>query len=484
MTSKQSPGCRRLFERIVILLLVCFACLATTLFVINVTPRFLVVVLGLKPVGSLESALPTWSTPVNSGGELLDHVEVMLPLQGDQPLTLTSTDLGGPLFGDMSTPGTTAYLLTVDEDGLNRVLRQQIFSEGGRSNRYRDVEIVLRPRAMILYADVSLGLRWRRMGILLVQDGEGMTLSPAGVVLDQQLYALPDEGSLARAILPAGRQAQRLLHTLTVVGPLPGDARAEAVSFHDGELRILARATYAAPSAPDTGWQLLEPGVELREIDVAVDPERPAERFWIARFDPTQVRFRVRYDPLNPRAVSAWGLESEPLLVVNGGYFAPQNEGNQTIGLLISGGQRWGTPLADYAGMFAVTATEDVSVRWLRQRPYDPGEPLTEAVQSFPVLVRPGGVMGFPAGADEGTSSRRTVVAQDRSGQILFIVAPRGTLSLHEVAVILARSDLALDVALNLDGGGSTGMWMKVDDVEVDIDSFTPVPSVIVVERR
>jgi uncharacterized protein YigE (DUF2233 family) len=321
------------------------------------------------------------------------------------------------------------------------------------------------------------------MGLLLLQQEGGLTLSPAGVVLDQQLYGLPEGGSLAQVLLPTGRHAQRALYALTIVGPLPGEARAEVAEFHPDRLQILARATYADPSPLDTGWQPLEPGVELREIDIVVDPERPAERFWIVRLDPAQVRFRVRYDPANPKTVSAWGAESGALLVVNGAYFAPDSEGNEAIGLLVSDGQRWGTPLADYAGMFAVSAAGDVSVRWLRQRPYDPQELLAEAVQSFPVLVKPGGVMGFPADADEGMAARRTVVAQDRMGNILLIVAPRGTLSLHEVAIFLMRADLDVDVALNLDGGGSTGIWLATSEARVDIDSYTAVPSVIAVER-
>jgi uncharacterized protein YigE (DUF2233 family) len=467
-----------------ILPLVCLACLAAAMLAINITPRTLFVVLGLNHVGPLKSAAPTQSTPLNLDGDLLDHVEVMLPPQVGHPLTLALAQLGGPLLGDMSTPGTTAYLLIIDEGDLNRLLWQRIFPEGSRSDRYRDVEIDLRPQGVILYADVDLGLRRQRIGLLVLQDEEGLTMSPAGLVLDQQLYDMPEEGSLTRAILPAGRQVQRALHALTVVGPLPGEARAEAVSFHEDQVRILAQATYPVPPSPDTGWQLLEPGVELREIDVVVDPERPTERFWIARFDPAQVRFHVRYDPIEPKTVSAWGMESRSLMAVNGAYFAPKNEGNETIGLLITGGERWGTPLADYAGMFAVTVAGDVSVRWLRQHPYDPGEPLIEAVQSFPVLVKPGGVMGFPADADEGLPARRTVVAQDRDGNILFIVAPRGHLSLHEVAAFLARSDLAVDVALNLDGGGSTGMWLAAGDARVDIDSFTEVPSVIAIERQ
>jgi len=118
-------------------------------------------------------------------------------------------------------------------------------------------------------------------------------------------------------------------------------------------------------------------------------------------------------------------------------------------------------------------------VRWLRDQPYDPSEPLKEALQSFPVLVKPGGVVGFPADADDGLPSRRTVVAQDRQGHILFVVAPRGYLSLHELACFLADSDLGVDVALNLDGGFSTGLWLKAGGASVEINSRVPVPSVI-----
>jgi uncharacterized protein YigE (DUF2233 family) len=465
-------------------MLACVACAAAATFAINLRPRLLVALLGLRQVGSLESALPPQSTALTLVGEPLDHVEVILPPYVAQPFTLSPAQLGGRLFGDASVHGTTTYLLTIDQDDLNRILRQDISLERLQSGRWRDLEIDLLPHGLVLYADVDLGLRWQRMGLLLVQDEGGLTLSPAGVVLDRQLYGLPDGGWLARALLPAGRQAQRMLYALTVVGPLPGEARAETASFHHDRLQILARATYTAPPPPDTGWQPLESGVELREIDALVDSEGPTERFWIVRLDPAQVRFRVRYDPVNPKAISAWAAESQSLLIVNGAYYTPESDGNETVGLLVADGQRWGTPLADYAGMFAVTPAGDVSVRWLRQRPYDPAEPLAEAVQSFPVLVKPGGVVGFPADADEGMPARRTVVAQDRDGNILFIAAPRGHLSLHEVAVFLARFDLAVDIALNLDGGGSTGMWLVAGDARVAIDSFTAVPSVIVVERR
>lgn len=467
------------------------ACLAGAVLTINTSPRLLVTLLGLEQLGSLAAALPSEPALLTLGGEPLDHVAVVLPPQVVEPLRLTFSDAGegeapaDPLIGDSSTSGTTKYLLNLDEDSVNRLLWELVLSEGLQNDRYRHVTIDLQPGGLIVYADVDLGIRWQHMGLLLMQDPGTLTLSPAGVVLNGSLYGMPETGSLARLLLPAGCQTQRTLYALMIVGPLPGEARVEAARFHQDRLQILAQATYAAPTLADTGWRVLERGVELRELDVAENVARSIERLSVVRLDPAHLGVRVHYDPENPKTVSAWGAILDALLVVNGSFFTPDREGRrETAGLLISDGQRWGTPLRDYAGMLAVTSAGEASVRWLQHRPYDPEESLTQAIQSFPVLVKPGGLMGFPADADDGEPARRTVVAQDEEGNLLLVVAPRGTLSLHELAAFLAESDLALDVALNLDGGRSTGMWLVAADARIDVDSFTPVPSVIAVERR
>jgi uncharacterized protein YigE (DUF2233 family) len=233
------------------------------------------------------------------------------------------------------------------------------------------------------------------------------------------------------------------------------------------------------PEPPDTGWQLLETGVELRQLNV--ETGEVAERLTIVRLDPAVVRFRIHYDPLTPLPVTAWAGVLQSPMVINGGYFTPEYK---TAALLISGGRVYGTPYGDFAGMFAVTADEQVSVRWLRHQPYNPNEYLREGLQSFPVLIKPGIGMGFPADADDGRPARRTVVAQDSQGRVLFIVAPHGYLSLHELAQFLADSDLDLHVALNLDGGTSTGLWLKTRAGTVEIASLTSVPSVISVDYR
>jgi uncharacterized protein YigE (DUF2233 family) len=229
----------------------------------------------------------------------------------------------------------------------------------------------------------------------------------------------------------------------------------------------------ATPLAPDTGWQMLRPGMEVRSLNVPTAVN--TERITVVRIDPAEFRIRVLYQPGGGYPVSTWTQQTGALLVINGGYFTPDKF---VTGLTISSGERYGSVFGDYAGMLAVGQDETVSVRWLRDWPYDPNEPLREAVQCFPVLVKPGGVMGFPADGDEGRISRRTVIGQDHEGRLLLLIAPRGYLSLHELSSWLARSDLNLDTALNLDGGTSSGLWMPGGP---QVDSMIPVPVVIAV---
>jgi len=116
------------------------------------------------------------------------------------------------------------------------------------------------------------------------------------------------------------------------------------------------------------------------------------------------------------------------------------------------------------------------------EKPYNSYEPLQAALQSFPILVKPGGQLGFGPERENHVQARRTVIAQDRNGRILFIVAPQGYFTLHQLSVYLTESDLNLDIAVNLDGGGSTGLL--VADPRELISSTRPIPFVILVYPR
>jgi exopolysaccharide biosynthesis protein len=98
------------------------------------------------------------------------------------------------------------------------------------------------------------------------------------------------------------------------------------------------------------------------------------------------------------------------------------------------------------------------------------------------MLVKPGGELGFGAERENYARARRTVIAQDKEGRILLMVAPQAYFTLHQLSVYLTESDLDLDIALNLDGGGSTGI-LVANPREV-IPPRVLLPFVILVHAR
>jgi len=227
----------------------------------------------------------------------------------------------------------------------------------------------------------------------------------------------------------------------------------------------------------DTGWKALGNGIELRRLRVT-DANGTSNRLWLARLDPARVRFRVLYDQANPRLVSEWFDTAKSLLVVNAGYFT---EDHHATGLVISDSVRSGKSYTGFGGMFAVQG-DRVQVRWLVARPYNPAEPLSQAVQAFPMLVHSGGKPGVTE--DDGSLARRTVVGQDRRGRIVFLVSPDLFFTLKNLSAFLVASDLELDTALNLDGGTSSGLMLAGRDGPTGVDSWVKVPAVIVAEAR
>lgn len=227
---------------------------------------------------------------------------------------------------------------------------------------------------------------------------------------------------------------------------------------------------------PDTGWQSLRPGLEKRLITHLIKGAPVPERLYLLRIDPHLYRFDVGYHPGAPQQMVDWQSETGALIVVNGGYFTPENE---ATGLIIADGQQFGTSYQNFGGMFAVTEFGP-ELRWLPASPYMPGEFIQAGLQSFPVLVKPGGLVGYTE--EDNLPARRTVIAQDREGRFLFLLAMNGYFSLHQLSLYLVESDLDVDIALNLDGGASTGLLLA-EPVD-SIPPFTPLPSVILVYPR
>jgi uncharacterized protein YigE (DUF2233 family) len=237
--------------------------------------------------------------------------------------------------------------------------------------------------------------------------------------------------------------------------------------------------TAKAAAVPDSGWLSGENGLELRRLRIDRAPNRPPAPMSILRIDPGSVHLRVAYTPEQPQSLRGWFASERPLAAINGGFF---RDDFQPTALLISDGAASGVSYEGFGGMLAVGQGGEISIRPLRDQPYDPNEELAQALQSFPMLVFPG---GLPAPIEEdGQRARRSAVAIDRSGRLLLIACPTSGFTLRELAEWLASSDLDVDRALNLDGGSSTGMFVAAGALSEAIDSFGTLPIVLLVEVK
>ncbi len=238
---------------------------------------------------------------------------------------------------------------------------------------------------------------------------------------------------------------------------------------------VLPTATLAGFET-DTGWQTLALGRETRTLTLLSEQGLIVEEVSILRLDLATHELRVAYQLGEPLPLATWLADSGAVAVANGGYFTPDFF---ATGLVVVDGQSFGSSYGDFAGMLAVSDTT-TELAWLAERPSLPSEPLRYGLQSFPMLIKPGGVADYP---DDGSDpSRRTVIAQDSQGRMLLMVANWGHFSLHALSQFLAETDLDLDVALNLDGGTSSGLITA--ETGIDVPGYVPVPAVILVFPR
>lgn len=232
----------------------------------------------------------------------------------------------------------------------------------------------------------------------------------------------------------------------------------------------------SSPPALNT-WSTWEPGVEVR-YEHWKSPNDD-DTVVITRFDLHKVRISVGYQPDQPLTMQQWMQQSGALALMNGGYF---DKNNRATGMVVADGQFYGSSYTDFGGMFAVDSEGNVSLRSLAQQPYDPdNEQLEQATQSLPMMIVNGKRTQFSANS---ATQRRSVIALDKEGRLLLIASPAIAFSLDEFADLLASSDLSLQTALNLDGGSSTGLYLKSGQQKITISSLNPVPIMIIIKRR
>ena len=225
-------------------------------------------------------------------------------------------------------------------------------------------------------------------------------------------------------------------------------------------------------------WYPAAHGIDVRYEDWKVAGSDD-DTVTIVRVDPHVVTLSVGYQPDKPLLMSQWMQQENAAAIINGGYF---DQNDRATALVISNGQTYGSSYSGFGGMLSVDSKGSINLRSLRRQPYGPGDSLTQAIQSSPMLVDGGKRTQFN---DTPSQSRRSMVAMDRQGKLLFISSPDDIFSLDQLAYLLASSDLSINMALNLDGGASTGLFVNGNEqTHVTIDSYVLLPLVVIVKEK
>lgn len=239
---------------------------------------------------------------------------------------------------------------------------------------------------------------------------------------------------------------------------------------------------------PPPDWEALTPGIAWTTLWVEAPEEAVQVPITAVRIDPALTSFQVFYDAEEPHTIEEWHGLINADLVVNGGFFSGDN---RPVGRLIIDGYLYGAPFGTEGrigtpGLFAVL-DDAASIYALGYADYNPrGLRFDEAIEAYPMLLLPGRTVAYPNPPPErpGQRARRTIIGIDEEGQVIILVVDYSIFTLRELANWLATSNLPLDMALNLDGGRSSGMVLSTGGVYDVTPSYVSLPIVLAVFRR
>lgn len=215
-----------------------------------------------------------------------------------------------------------------------------------------------------------------------------------------------------------------------------------------------------SPAAADE-WQTVTPGVEYRQI------ERDGVDAHAVRVDLSQPQLQIiaTSEPERGLTVTEFATRTGAVVAINGDYFDLEL---RPIGLAMGDGRVWAEAIE------SIRRQEVVGVGGRRVQIFPRVEPLrapepwmSGAVSGWPTVVEDCEPVERLPGSDHFTRAPhpRTAVGLSADRQMLYLVVADGRregvpgLSLPELARLL--DDLGACTAVNLDGGGSSAMWVR-----------------------
>jgi len=228
------------------------------------------------------------------------------------------------------------------------------------------------------------------------------------------------------------------------------------------------------------GWKVVQKGLEFRKISLERAEPYHLISVKMARFEtrwvvPVIVR-SMQYN-LKGADVKTLAEKSGALAMINANYF---DDKGRPLGFLKSAANEVNPRVSKsslYTGIFGIKNR----LPFIVHRDNFSPQQADEGLQAGPLLLAKGNALSITRGA--GKQSRRSLVGIDRDRRLIIAVADSlfGGLSWVELQEIFANEEWQVQATdlLNLDGGGSTQLYLKGNGIEEHVAGSTGVPVAI-----
>lgn len=187
----------------------------------------------------------------------------------------------------------------------------------------------------------------------------------------------------------------------------------------------------------------------------------------VVRVDLSQPRLQIiaTAEPERGLTVSEFASRTGAIVAINGDYFDPEL---QPIGLAMGAGRVWAEAIESIRRQEVVGVGGRRVQIFPRMEPLRAPEPwMSGAVSGWPAIVESCEPADRLPGSDHFTRAPhpRTAIGLSADQQMLYLVVADGRregapgLTLPELARLM--DDLGACTAVNLDGGGSSAMWVR-----------------------
>lgn len=224
---------------------------------------------------------------------------------------------------------------------------------------------------------------------------------------------------------------------------------------------LLLVAAVGVAAAEDATWQPVVEGVDYRQI------LRDGLDAHAVRIDLAKDALRVVTTPESKRGltVSEFARQSSAIVAINGDYFDLEM---RPLGLAMGACRVWGEAMERIRRQEVVGVGEGRVQIFPRKAPLRTPEPwMTGAISGWPAIVADCEPIDSLPGSDHFTRAPhpRTAAGLSADGRQLYLLVVDGRregvpgVTLPELARLM--DDLGACTAVNLDGGGSSAMWIR-----------------------